>query len=117
MQTGGYLQKNYPGNRATLSYYQNTTSTNTSDKYFILSGTSMATAVVSGGAALVIQKNPTFTPDQVKALLMKTAYKTFPRYTTVTDAGVTYTLQYDVFTVGTGTWTCRRLSRQAMFLH
>src|SRR6202007_2370011 len=68
LQTGGYLQKNYPGNRATLSYYQTTNSTNTSDKYFILSGTSMAAAVVSGGAALVIQKNPTFTPDQVKAL-------------------------------------------------
>src|ERR1700756_5974284 len=64
------------------------------------SPTPMAPPIV--GAALLIQKNPTFTPDQVKALLMKTAYKNFPRYTTVTDAGVTYTLQYDVFTVGTG---------------
>src|SRR5690348_13501507 len=46
LQTGGYLQKNFPGNRAALQYYQNTTSKNLSDKYFILSGTSMATAVV-----------------------------------------------------------------------
>jgi len=102
LQTGGYLQKNYPGNRPAVNYYQNTSSGSTSDKYFILSGTSMAAAVVSGGAALLIQKNPTFTPDQVKALLMKTAYKNFPRYTNVTDAGVTYTLQYDAFTVGAG---------------
>jgi len=75
LQTGGYLQKNFPGNRAALTYYQNTTSKNLSDKYFILSGTSMATAIVSGGAALLIQQNPSLTPDQVKALLMKTAYK------------------------------------------
>jgi len=102
LQTGGYLQKNYPGNRPAVTYYQTGTSNTVSDKYFILSGTSMATAVVSGGAALLIQKNPTFTPDQIKALLMKTAYKNLPQYSTVTDAGVTYTLQYDVFTVGAG---------------
>ena len=102
LQTGGYLQKNYPGNRPAVSYYQTGTSTNASDKYFILSGTSMATGVVSGGAALLLQKNPALTPDQVKMLLMKTAYKTFPRYSTVIDGGVTYTLQYDVFSVGAG---------------
>lgn len=62
----------------------------------------MATAVVSGGAALLIQKNPAFTPDQVKSVLMKTAYKSLPQYSTVTDAGVTYTIQYDAFTVGAG---------------
>ena len=50
----------------------------------------------------MIQKNPTFTPDQVKALLMKTAYKSLPQYSTVIDAGVTYTIQYDAFTVGAG---------------
>src|SRR5215469_16126048 len=78
LQTGGYLQKNYPGNRPGFSYYQKTTSTGLSDKYFILSGTSMATAVVSGGAALLLQKNPSLTPNQVKVLLMKTAYKNCP---------------------------------------
>ncbi len=102
LQTGGYLQHNFPNNRPWVSYYQTGNSNKFSDKYFILSGTSMAAAVVSGGAALLIQKNPGFTPDQVKAVLMKTAYKNFPQYTTVTDAGVTYTIQYDVFTVGAG---------------
>jgi serine protease AprX len=39
---------------------------------FRLSGTSMATGVVSGAAALILQALPTLTPDQVKALLMST---------------------------------------------
>jgi len=39
---------------------------------------------------------------EVKALLMKTAYKNLPSYSTVTDAGVTYTIQYDAFAIGTG---------------
>src|SRR4029077_15240179 len=44
------------------------------------------------------------TPDQVKARLMKTAYKTFPQSSSVYDpsTGNTYTSQYDVFTVGAG---------------
>jgi hypothetical protein len=37
------------------------------------SGTSQATAVVSGAAALILQKNPTWTNNQVKALLATTA--------------------------------------------
>jgi subtilisin family serine protease len=37
------------------------------------SGTSQATAVVSGAAALVLQKHPTWTNNQVKALLTMTA--------------------------------------------
>jgi serine protease AprX len=38
-----------------------------------LSGTSMATPVVSGAAALMLQANPNLTPNLVKALLMYTA--------------------------------------------
>ncbi len=40
--------------------------------YFRLTGTSMATAVVSGAAALLLQGRPGLTPDQVKALLVGT---------------------------------------------
>lgn len=42
-------------------------------RYFRLSGTSMAAPVVSGVAALVLQAHPTWTPDQVKSALMSTA--------------------------------------------
>src|SRR5258706_301181 len=43
--------------------------------YFRLTGTSMATAVVSGAAALLLQGRPNLTPDQVKALLVGTTQR------------------------------------------
>jgi subtilisin family serine protease len=42
-------------------------------RFFRGSGTSQAAAVVSGAAALLIQQRPSITPDQLKALLMRTA--------------------------------------------
>jgi len=75
-----------------------------SPRYMRLSGTSMATPVVSGIAALLLQKTPSLTPDQVKARLMKTAWKGFASNVTATDAGtgVVYQIQQDLFAVGTG---------------
>jgi serine protease AprX len=72
--------------------------------YFRMSGTSMAAPVVSGAAALLIEKNPSLTPDQVKAILMETATRNFPASSSVTDptTGITYTSNYDPFTVGAG---------------
>ena len=96
------LAKAAPGNVVALSSYS--TNAKGSSSYFTLSGTSMATPVVSGAVALLLQKNAGLTPDQVKARLMKSAYKTFPRYSTATDptTGKHYTSQYDIFTVGAG---------------
>jgi len=72
-------------------------------KYFRMSGTSMATPLVSGAVALVLQQNPSLTPDQVKARLMKTAWKGFNQYTSSLDNnGNTYSNQYDIFTYGAG---------------
>jgi serine protease AprX len=45
----------------------------TSADYLRLSGTSMATPMVSAAAALMLQANPALTPDQVKARMMRTA--------------------------------------------
>ena len=44
------------------------------DRYFRGSGTSQAAAIMSGAAALVLQKYPYATPNQVKQLLTSTAY-------------------------------------------
>jgi serine protease AprX len=59
---GSYVDAEYPSARV-------------GDKYFKGSGTSQAAAVVSGAVALLLQKRPDLTPDQVKALLTSTASK------------------------------------------
>jgi serine protease AprX len=45
-----------------------------SDRFFRGSGTSQSAAIVSGAAALVLQRYPSATPDQVKKLLTSTGY-------------------------------------------
>jgi serine protease AprX len=57
---GSYLDAKYPEGRV-------------GDRYFKGSGTSQATAVVSGAAALLLSAHPSLTPDQVKQLLTSTA--------------------------------------------
>jgi subtilisin family serine protease len=57
---GSYIDSNYPGGRVTKRLFRG-------------SGTSQATAVVSGVAADLLQQRPDLTPDQVKAVLMQTA--------------------------------------------
>lgn len=98
------LATTYPTTLLPNSAYQSGTVSGNSTKYFTLSGTSMATPAVSGAAALLIQKDPTLTPDQVKARLMKTATKVFTAYSTSFDqtTGAAYQAQADIFTVGAG---------------
>src|SRR5580704_11506359 len=60
--------------------------------YLALTGTSMATPVVSGTVALMLQANPALTPNLVKAILQYTA-QTYPGYNMLTQgAGFLNTL-------------------------
>jgi serine protease AprX len=77
--------------------------TNCPTQYFRLSGTSMATPVVSGAVALMLQRDPTLTPDTVKARIMKTAWKGFGVYSDSYDVfNNLYSNEYDIFTYGAG---------------
>jgi serine protease AprX len=93
-----------PANAVPMSYYTWSSSNTASNKFMMLNGTSMATPVVSGAVADMLQGQPSLTPDQVKARLMKTAYKTFPTSSTAVDpvTGQSFTSQYDLFTIGAG---------------
>src|SRR5438552_2481273 len=96
--SGGNNKNNKKNNFSTVATNAISTS------YMRLSGTSMATPVVSGAAVLLLEQNPNLTPDQVKARLMKTASKTFPASSSATDpaTGIIYTDYYDIFTIGAG---------------
>jgi serine protease AprX len=62
---GSYLDQTYPGGVL-------------GDRFFRGSGSSQATAVVSGALALLFQQHPSMSPDQAKALLMDEANKLRP---------------------------------------
>jgi len=66
-RNNNFLVTNYP------VLHVDTGSTNARGKYMVLTGTSMSTAVVSGAVALMVQANPSLTPNQVKAVLMYSA--------------------------------------------
>ncbi len=50
---------------------ENITSINTNEDYSVLSGASIATPLVAGGAALILQKYPSYQPNRLKYLLLK----------------------------------------------
>jgi serine protease AprX len=57
---GSKVDSEYPGSRVGSAYFKG-------------SGTSFSTAVASGSVALLLQREPGLTPDQVKARLLSTA--------------------------------------------
>lgn len=93
---GATLEASHPSDLVTGSDGNN--------DYFTLSGTSMATPAVAGAAALMLQEQSTLTPDQVKARLMKTAYKMgfFSTSAYVPHLFMSFLDFYDLFSVGSG---------------
>jgi len=79
--------------------------------YFRMSGTSMASAVTSGAAALLLQAQPQLNPDQVKWRLMHTA-EPFP----VEGAGAGYLNLYKaVHSHGNGTANTGQVSSELLW--
>ena len=62
-----------PGSFADRGHPEGLVTGDAAKRFFRGSGTSQATAAVSGAAALLLQQRPTMTPNQVKALLKKSA--------------------------------------------
>jgi serine protease AprX len=62
-----------PGSFIDVNYPSGLVAGDAEQRFFRGSGTSQATAVVSGAVALLLQQRPTLTPDQVKRLLTGTA--------------------------------------------
>ena len=58
-----------PGSTLDMLYPDRVIAADNGATYFYLTGTSMATGLVSGAAALLLQRQPNLSPDQVKALL------------------------------------------------
>lgn len=69
--------------------------------YFKMSGTSVSAPMVSGAVAILLQDEPTLTPDQVKYRLMATANKNWVGYDE-SSAGAGY---LDIYSAVSGTTT------------
>jgi serine protease AprX len=70
---GSYIDTRFPENLIPVATYAPAAPADTEPAYLMLSGTSTSSPVVAGAAALLLEKDPGATPDDVKVRLMATA--------------------------------------------
>jgi serine protease AprX len=70
---GSFVDTNWPENQIPVADYIPGAPVDATPQYFKLSGTSTSAPVVSGIAALMLDADPTLTPDDIKLRLMETA--------------------------------------------
>ena len=80
---------------ATSAFALDPATTQTADGYYVSSGTSAAAAFTSGVVALMLEKNPDLTPDEVKYRLLSTADP-------IVQSGSDGDTTFSIFQQGTG---------------
>ncbi len=71
---GSWIDVTYPQTRVAVSTYVPGASSGLPSAYAVMSGTSASAPVVAGAVALMVQKDPSLTPGDVKLRLMDSAH-------------------------------------------